>query len=57
VKVLHVLKTRPDELTEKFIGILSEGEESDFFRLYDDRTDYGAFLESVFSHDKVVSWW
>lgn len=57
MKVLHVLKTQPDDITEKLMSALSEGEESNVFRLYDKDADYGALLDSVFSHDKVISWW
>jgi len=52
-----VLKTQPDDITEKLMSALSEGEESNVFRLYDKDADYGALLDSVFSHDKVISWW
>ncbi len=57
MKVLHVLKTKPDELTEKLMTSLSEGEETSVYRLYEDGADYGNLLESVFSHDRVISWW
>lgn len=57
MKVLHVLKTKPDDITESLMSAVSDGEEGDVFKLYDVNADYGALLDSVFSHDKVISWW
>lgn len=57
MKLLHVIKTKPDEVTEKLIALTSENEESTLYRLYEKDADYGALIDLVFSHDKVISWW
>lgn len=57
MKVLHVLKSPPDGLTDKLIALVSEGEEKEIFKLYEDGVDYSALIDKVFAHDKVISWW
>ncbi len=56
MKTLHILKTEPDENTKKLMDILSNGEETTLFRLYEDE-DYEKLIDLVFEHDKTVSWW
>ncbi|RLC31061.1 MAG: hypothetical protein DRH37_03890 [Deltaproteobacteria bacterium] len=57
-KILHILKTVPDETTRRLVSALSEpyGEDATVIQL-DDSTDYDKLIELVFSHDKVISWW
>jgi hypothetical protein len=57
MKILHVLKSPPDGLTDQLIALVSEGEEKEVFKLYEEGADYGALIDKVFAHDKVISWW
>jgi hypothetical protein len=57
VKILHLIKSRPDDITNKLVELISQGEEAAVFRLYEQGADYGALLDLVFSHDRVISWW
>lgn len=57
MKLLHILKTDPDETTRTLMSILSEGQSSSVFPLYDRESDYSELLDLIFESDKVISWW
>ncbi len=56
MKVLHVLKSEPDETINKLMDIIS-GEEKDVFVLYEDNVDWEKFIEQVFEYEKIICWW
>jgi hypothetical protein len=56
MKLLHVLKSEPDERTAKLIDLLSEGQEATCFRLYEGGVDYGKLIDLLFEHEKVICW-
>jgi len=57
VRLLHVLRSEPDDEVKKLMEILSEGTESKTFELYKGTVDYNKLIDLVFEHDKVVTWW
>jgi hypothetical protein len=57
MKILHVLKSEPDEITERLIQPSSEGNEVQEFEMYKGDVDYDELVKLVFESDKVVSWW
>jgi hypothetical protein len=57
MKLLHILKSEPDEQTRTFMDILSEGEEATEFSLYEDAADYGKLIDMIFEYDRVITWW
>lgn len=57
MKILHILKSEPDDNTRTLLGILSAGQESTLFPLYEDEQDYEKLIELIFEYDKVISWW
>jgi len=59
MKILHVYKTEPDDVTKTLVGILSEGKEVTEISLYQGEPDYGQLIDLIFEHDhdKVISWW
>lgn len=59
MKMLHILKNEPDDTTKTLIGVLSEGQETTDFPLYEGEPDYGKLIDLIFEHDhdKVISWW
>jgi hypothetical protein len=57
MKLLHILKSDPDENTRMFMEILSEGEEAAELNLYEEGADYEKLIDMIFEHDKVITWW
>ena len=57
MKLLYILKSEPDETTKTLMDIISEGEETTTFPLYQDNPDYEKLIDLIFEHDKVISWW
>jgi hypothetical protein len=57
MKILHIFRSQPTEQVLALVKILSEGDESDRFPLYEGKVDYAKLVDDIFSHDKVVSWW
>ncbi|MGD8229394.1 MAG: hypothetical protein PVH82_04225 [Desulfobacteraceae bacterium] len=57
MKLLHILKSDPDENTRTFMEILSEGEEAAELNLYEEGADYEKLIDMIFEHDKVITWW
>ncbi len=57
MKLLHILKSEPDDNTKTLMEILSEDEESTLFPLYEGEPDYQKLIDMVFEHDKTISWW
>ncbi len=57
MKILHIFKTEPDQVTNTLVEVISKGEEITTFELYKDDVDYGRLLDLIFEHDKVITWW
>ena len=57
MKLLHILKSDPDDNTKTLIDILSEGNEATVFPLYEEQADYEKLIDTIFENDKVISWW
>ena len=57
MKLLHILKSDPDESARTLMGIVSEGEEATEFNLYDETADYEKLIDMIFEHEKVITWW
>jgi hypothetical protein len=57
MKVLHVLKSEPDDILQKLMAPVSEGNEVQQFELYKGDVDYDKLIELVFDHDRVICWW
>ena len=57
MKILHILKSEPDDNTRTLIDILSENKETILFPLYEDEPDYEKMIDLVFEYDQTVSWW
>ena len=57
MKLLHILKSEPDDNTRSLMAILSEGNEASQFPLYEEQADYEALIEAIFENDKTISWW
>ena len=57
MKILHILKTEPDNNTSVLMKMLSEGKEETIFHLYEGELDYEKLLDLIFENDEVISWW
>ncbi len=57
MKILHILKSEPDEVTKTLMGLISDGEESSTFSLYESDPDYAKLLDLIFENDRTISWW
>jgi hypothetical protein len=57
MKILHILKTEPDSETQTLMDLISEGEETTQFALYQGSPDYEALIDLIFENEKVISWW
>lgn len=57
MKVLHILKSEPDESVERFTHLLGTEHETSVVALYEKAPDWEALVEDIFEHDKVICWW
>ena len=57
MRLLHILKSEPEDNTQTLMEILSKGEETTIFPLYEEEPDYEKLIDLIFEHDKVISWW
>ncbi|MCD6306036.1 MAG: hypothetical protein J7M32_07085 [Deltaproteobacteria bacterium] len=57
MKLLHILKSEPDDIANTLMAILSEGNEVSEFSLVAEGADYEKLIDMIFENDKVVSWW
>lgn len=57
MKILHILRSKPDKNCKQLIEKMSNHEESEEFHLFNDEIDYDLLLRKIFDFDKVISWW
>ncbi|MDH3829363.1 MAG: hypothetical protein OET21_18200 [Desulfobacterales bacterium] len=57
MKILYILRTRPDVTVEKFMQTITNGDQSQVRKLYEDKIDWSKLVDDIFHHDKVISWW
>ena len=57
MKLLHVLKSEPDEVIKTLMNASSEGNEVREFELFAKDVDYDNLVALIFENDKVISWW
>jgi hypothetical protein len=56
MKVLHILKSEPDEDVSQFMDAFAD-EEVKTVQLFDGEVDWSALVDDIFEHDKVICWW
>jgi len=56
-KILHILKTEPDDLQMTLMENLSKSSTSRQFPLYGENVDYDKLVDLIFEHDQVITWW
>jgi hypothetical protein len=57
MKILHVYRHPPDEVTRELAGITSRDREASEFFLFQEPVDYDRLLDLILEHDQVISWW
>ncbi len=57
MKILHILRSEPDEMVRMFIRKISQGEESVEIPLYRGEVDYDRVVEDIFDSDRMICWW
>ena len=59
MKILHILRTRPDFTVEKLMQGATNGDRSKVTSLYEfqDEQDWSKLVDEIFDNDKVISWW
>ncbi len=57
MKVLHVLRSEPDQLTRGFIDGMSRNGGSKEVALYEGAVNYDRLVQDIFESDKVICWW
>ncbi len=57
MKVLHILRSEPDQMVSGFMAELSQDSESERFPLYEDVVDYSQLVTKIFAGDQVICWW
>lgn len=60
-KILHLLKTEPDEMQRTLMDQLSTGGLNLEIPLYEidgeENVDYDEIIDLIFQHDQVITWW
>ena len=57
MKILHVLRTEPDETVKDIVAATTNGDQSQTAELFSDNIDWSRLVDDIFSYDKVVCWW
>jgi len=57
VKILHIVKSEPDDETRRLVDALSDGEDAVEEQLFAGPVNYGELVEKIFNSDKVLCWW
>lgn len=57
MKILHILRSDPDEMTRSLISQSFENAQNIEIPIYEENVDYDKLVEKIFSSDKVISWW
>jgi hypothetical protein len=57
MKLLNVYRNEPNDDTKKLAEIVSEGNDTESFNLYEGEPDYDKLVDMVFDADKTICWW
>jgi len=57
MKLLHILKSEPEETIEKFTEAMSMDNTASVVMLYEESVDWTALVDKIFENDKVICWW
>ncbi len=57
MKLLHILRSQPDDLVRFLIGKMAQGDGSIEVPLYRGPVDYDRLVKEIFQSDRVICWW
>ena len=57
MKILHILRSEPDETVEKFTVSINMDNTASVVMLYEDPVNWSALVDKIFENDKVICWW
>ena len=57
MKIIHILRTEPDETVKNMVASTTNGDESKIAELYKGDIDWSRLVDDIFSHDKIICWW
>ena len=57
MKILHILRSEPDDLVRRLVKGVSQGESSQEVPLYKGQVDYARLVASIYEADRVICWW
>lgn len=57
MKILHLYRHPPDDLTRELADIVSRDRAPSEFFLFEEPVDYDRLLILILEHDQVISWW
>lgn len=57
MKILHILRSEPDETVTEMMEAITNGDHSKSTPLYNGEVDWSQLVDDIFSCDKVISWW
>ena len=57
MKILHILRSEPDDLVKMLMGETFKDSEPIRVKLYEGAPDYDWLIQQLFAADKAVSWW
>lgn len=57
MKVLHILRSAPDEMTKALIEKIDVKSQSSMVPFFEEEIDYTQLISKIFEADKVISWW
>lgn len=56
MKILHILKTEPDETVEELTAAFADDDVTTV-RLEKEEVDWPDLVDEIFAADKVICWW
>jgi hypothetical protein len=57
MKILHILRTEPDETVKEMVALTTNGDQSKTAELFKGDIDWSQLVDDIFSHDKIICWW
>lgn len=57
MKILHILRSKPDDMVRLLIKEISAGEKSREVLLYAGVVNYDQLVKDIFQSDRIISWW
>ncbi len=57
MKILHILRSEPDDLVRTLIKGMSQGDTLKEVPIHREPVNFDELVKDIFENDKVVCWW